>query len=121
MSLRYWLIFAILLWIVYEYTNHLWVSVWQVDTKTVKCSIGLFMIIILIMLPSVESLMGNTDINTYLRRLLVNEQLSSVYTTPTVSPEILHKMQTGASYVHHEDKDTVGGSAGVAVGAASPT
>lgn len=122
MSLRCWLIVAILLWIAYEYTNHLWVSVWQVDTKTIKCGIGLFVIVVLIMLPSIESLMDNTDMNTFLRKVLVNEHYTDVYTSPAVSAEILRKMQTGASYVHHADADAVGaGVAGDAVGASSPT
>ena len=100
MSIRCVLIFAILVWLAYEYTNHMWISVWQVDTKTIKCGIGLLLIVLLMAMPSIEQMADNTDMNTFLRHVLVNEHYNDVYdVTHHVSPEILYKMKKGASFV----------------------
>lgn len=120
MSIRWLLVLAILVWLAYEYTNHMWMSVWQVDTKTIKCGFGLLLIVLLVAMPSIEQMMENTDVNTFLRKVLVNEHYSDMYdVTHHVSPEILYKMKKGASFVPHTE-----GGAGVGAGAgagASPT
>lgn len=102
-SLRNVLILAILVWIVYEYTNHMWVSVWQIDRKTIKCGIGILMIVLLVYTPSIENVMANADIQAFLRHILVNETHTAFYTTNhKMHPEILSRMKSGAQIVPNQ-------------------
>ena len=99
-SIRNILIVVILLWIAYEYTNHMWVSVWQIDSKTIKCGIGIVIIVLLVYTPSIENIVTNTDIQSFLRHILVNETDTTFYTTNhNIHPEILSRMKSGAQIV----------------------
>lgn len=110
-SIRNVLILAILLWIVYEYTNHMWVSVWHVDSKTIKCGIGILMIVLLVCTPSIEHAMANADIHAFLRHILVNETDTAFYTTDhNVHPDILSRMKSGARIVPHQAEPSTASS-----------
>lgn len=104
------IILAIIVWIVHEYTNHIWVNAWQLDTKTTKCCVALLLIVLVLVTPSVETVVANTDVNTFLRRVLVNERYNDVFTSHAPpSPEIFRKMEIGASFVPQELPTAAGG------------
>ena len=99
MSIRWIIIFVIILWLIYEYTHHMWISIWQIDSKTIKCGIGVLCIIILIAAPTFEKIINHANIHEFVKKVLINDSHSQFYnyTNETVDSEILKKMQTGAS------------------------
>ena len=71
MSIRWVIIIGILLWLIYEYTQHMWISIWQIDSKTIKCGIGVLLIVILLLAPSIEDLVKNTNVHDFLKKIMV--------------------------------------------------
>ena len=97
MSIRWIIILVIILWLIYEYTYHMWI--WQIDSKTIKCGIGVLCIIILLAAPSLENMINHTNIHEFVKQVLINDSHNQFYnyTNETVDSEILKKMQMGAS------------------------
>lgn len=97
MSIRWLLILLVVLWLVYEYTTKFWIKIWQIDSKTLKCGVGICIILLLVCLPSIEDTVSNVNVNDFLYKILVNDSYTQHYTSrDEIQPNMLQKMQMGA-------------------------
>lgn len=98
MSLRWLVIIAIGLWLIYEYTNHMWVNVWTVHSKNIKCVFAILVILVLFCAPSFESIIQNSIIQSYLQKFLMNDAYQYHYQYPqkSIDMTMMHHLQSGA-------------------------
>ena len=97
MLFRYVIVICVLLWIVYECTKSYWEeklpSLWVVYKTPIKVGVGLVAILIILALPSLETLAANQNRGVYstLRQLLVDDrhQHHFQYVQPTISENAL--------------------------------
>ena len=87
----------------YEYTNHMWVNVWTVHSKNIKCVLAVIVIIVLLCAPSLETMMKNNSIQSYLQKILVDDTHQHHYQTPDqpIDMTLLQHMQNGAQIAKH--------------------
>ena len=98
MSIRWLVIIGIGIWLIYECTNHVWVNVWTVYSKNIKCVFALIIILILLFAPSLETIIQNNNIQSYLQKMLVDDTHQHHYRYPTnsIDTNLIQQMRNGA-------------------------
>ena len=98
MSFRWFVIFGILVWCVYEYTNHMWANTWSIHSKNMKYVLAVGIVVVLVCAPSIECLIQKLHLESYLQKVLVNNTHQHHYQYPneTIDIEMFHQMQNGA-------------------------
>lgn len=98
MSFRWFLIIAICVWLIYEYTNQMWINKWYFDYKYVKIGVAIVIIMLLLFAPSLDNILLQQNINSYLHKILVDEAHQQVYESSKDQIDIhaLYQMQSGA-------------------------
>ena len=109
MSIRWFLVAGVLLWLAYEYASPLWGSLWEKYATHIKFTGGVLVVLGLLCLPSVESLAArHPSVYALVRQYAVDDGLHTDYQQPLpVSAQGLQARVSRGMTLAGADGDTV--------------